>query len=418
MGLSNSSSTNTRTWSGAVRIYNHTSGNGGEFRIVPAASNGSKLLTEVTITTHGSSGGTPTYEMLISQDGSTWTSEQTGTIAKGSNYTYTNEGGIRYFSLKNTATSSNQLHFTTVTYSYKDDDTSYDPVESLESNVISPKGIYIGEEFEVLPTILPATASQGFTLEALEPGVEIIGNKIRGTAEGQEVQVKITTVGLTVDGVPLEETISFDVSQATTTVAEALTLTPGTGIVYLVENVTISNAYNTEYDRQLELEDTLDPTSKILVFQYDINPKNSYKYIRGGVISFKAPLGSYNNVNQFVTPEILAYSDAVEVFATSILEGDDYGQCVTRFPEYKEMVLGFTEDELLKLQVGTYGSIPNARNRYLAWAASLNKDPYQADTPYTRPLAHKQDNNVGLLVLISLIGLTVVTGLYFLKKRG
>lgn len=417
VGISNSATTNTRTWNSAIRVYNHSSGNGGEFRVVPSSTNGSMLLTEVTISSHATSGGTPTYEMLISQDGSTWTSEQTGTIAKGRDYIYTNLDGFRYFSIKNTATSSNQIHFTTVTFDYKDDDATYDPVESSESNVLSPKGLYIGEEFEVHPTILPSTASQGFTLEAIDPGVEIIGNKIRGVSEGQEVQVKITTVGLTVDNIPLEEVISFDVSQARTTVAEGLTLTPNTGIVYLVENATISDAYNTQYDRQLQIQDALDPSIKILIFQYDINPINSYKYIKGGTISFKAPLGQYNNVNQFVTPEILDYSDAVEVFATNILSGDEENQCITLFLEFKTIVLGFSSDELTKLKLGTLGNIPNARNSYLAWATSLGKDPYQADTVLTRPLATKSNNNVGLLVLISLIGLSSVAGLYFYKSR-
>ena len=415
VGVKNEASTITRTWSGAIRMYGHSSGNGGEFRINPSASNTTKILTKVTIQTHSTSGGTPTYAFLTSANGTTWTSVQTGTIVEGSAYTYTNATGFKYFSVKDTGTA--QLHFTTVTFDYKDEETVYSPVQSLATNFTETQ-FAIGQEYAFAPTILPAEANQSFVVSSLSPAIQVTGSTIKAIGVATNVVVTITTVGKNASDQTISQDVTFNTFQATTTVAEALTLTPDGKIVYLVENALVSDGYNTQYDRQIQLVDTVEPTKNILIFKYGINPLNSYRYIAGGTISFKATLGIYSGVNQFTDPIIISYSDDVETFATSILAGDVEGQCETRFAGYKTTVLGFDTIELAKLQNGTDANIVSARDRYIAWAANQNENPYSAEPLSGSNFRNESHNNILMaVVIIGTLGLITILGYYFLKKK-
>lgn len=234
------------------------------------------------------------------------------------------------------------------------------------------------------------------------------------------MKVLLTTVGKNANDEVVTEELTFNVVQATTTVAEALTL-PVSDIVYLVEDAKVSNGFNTQYDRQIELVDSVDPSKKILVFEYGIQAIESYDYIAGGTITFKAKLSAYLGVNQFVQPEIIDYTDRVEEFASSIMTGDVEGQCVTRFDDYKIDVLAFTEIEMTKLEESSKEIIVNALARYQAWALHMGEKPFEAgklsdnSSQYVNP--SDSINSINATLIIGIIGLTTLAGYYFLQRK-
>ena len=402
-----------------LRVYSvRATGLGNILSFAPTAANTSKVLTKLTFNATKTSYAQP-IKIMVGNTSSTMT-EVVGQAFSDTVYTYTNNDGFKYFSLTNAHTGGKnnlQIRLSSISFDYRDDITAYDPVASLTTNFTATQ-FAIGEEYTFSPTILPAGANQSFVVSSLSPAIQVTGSKIKVIGVATSVVVTITTAGKNASDQTISQDVTFNTFQATTTVAEALTLTPDGKIVYLVENALVSDGYNTQYDRQIQLVDTVEPTKNILIFKYEINPLNSYRYIAGGTISFKATLGIYSGVNQFTDPIIISYSDDVETFATSILAGDVEGQCETRFAGYKTTVLGFDTAELAKLQNGTDANIVSARARYIAWAANQNEDPYSA-TPLsgTKLTNNNSRNNVMAVVTIGALGLTTILGYYFLKKK-
>lgn len=404
-----------------LRVYSvRATGLGNILSFAPTAANTSKVLTKLTFNAKTASYAQP-IKIMVGNTSSTMT-EVVGQAFSGTVYTYTNSDGFKYFSLTNAFTDTVgkknlQIILSSIGFDYKDDITAYDPVASLTTNFTATQ-FAIGEEYTFSPTILPAGANQSFVVSSLSPAIQVTGSKIKVIGVATSVVVTITTAGKNASDQTISQDVTFNTFQATTTVAEALTLTPDGKIVYLVENALVSNGYNTQNDRQIQLVDTVEPTKNILIFKYEINPLNSYRYIAGGTISFKATLGIYSGVNQFTDPIIISYSDDVETFATSILAGDVEGQCEKRFAGYKTTVLGFDTVESAKLQNGTDANIVSARDRYIAWAANQNENPYST-TPLsgTKLTNNNSRNNVMAVVIIGTLGLITILGYYFLKKK-
>jgi len=404
-----------------LRVYSvRQTGLGNILKIMPSAANVDKVLTKVSFTAISSGYAAAAIKVRVGNS-ATDLVEVPNQAFVGLDYTYTNPDGFRYFELTNAhmgGDSNLQLRFSQLAFDYRDDDTTYDPVASFDVNFAETQ-LVIGESYSFAPTILPTTANQMFQVESSSPAVEVSGETINVVGAAENVEITLTTVGLNAEGLPLTAVVTFNAVQATTTVAEALTLTPGTGIVYLVENAKVGGTYDPNTDREITLVDSLDPTKEILIFSYGFNPKNSYRYIPGGTISFKAPLGSYSEVNQFINPiEVISYTDKVEEFAASILTGDVDGQCIDRFDGYKAQVLEFTADELAKLQNGTDTNITNARARYLAWAAHLGQDPYTAGvTPVNQQVSNTNNQTLVLVLIISVVGATLLGSYLIVIKR-
>ncbi|MDY0140251.1 MAG: hypothetical protein RBR50_11160 [Candidatus Izemoplasmatales bacterium] len=415
-GIKNSGSTITRTYNNDLRFYYSSTGDGSSVLLSPDSTNTNKVFTRVKFITRDITHVTAiTASAGMTQAGMSDVGSIAFTVGETTaTYEYIDLAGFRYFELQNANTTNTQLYIQSIEFDYMD--IVYDPVTSLDSNITSPHTIYVGETLIINPTILPSTANQGFTLSTENAAIEILGSSIKGSSVANGVSVTVTTLGKTTSDLTISEVVTFNVIQATTTVAEALTLTPGTGIVYEVTNAAVSDGYNTAYDRQIQLVDSVDPTKNILIFDYGINPKNSYRYITGGTISFKATLGSYESVNQFTDPIITSYVDNVETFADSILVGDTLDQCITRFPDYKTTVLAFDTVELAKLQLGTDADISNARARYLAWAAALGELPYEAGSSPMQSIDNTNEN-LNIVLLIALIGCTGIAGLYFKSRK-
>lgn len=417
-GSKNSASTEATyyTSGSALRVYGHKEGDGGHLLIEPTAGNIDKVLTRVEFEAY--SGYTPAIKVFagMTQAGmSEIVSQSFDTVSF--KYAYTNLTGFKFFKIQNAVTgSTSQYRVKTITFDYKDEETVYDPVASLTTNFTATQ-FAIGEEYTFSPTILPAGANQSFVVSSLSPAIQVTGSTIKAIGVATNVVVTITTVGKNASDQTISQDVTFNTFQATTTVAEALTLTPDGKIVYLVENALVSDGYNTQYDRQIQLVDTVEPTKNILIFKYGINPLNSYRYIAGGTISFKATLGIYSGVNQFTDPIIISYSDDVETFATSILAGDAEGQCETRFAGYKTTVLGFDTAESAKLQNGTDANIVSARARYLAWAAHLGENPYTDGSSGSLAETTSNNNSLPFAIIVSILGLTVVAGLYLQRSK-
>ena len=125
------------------------------------------------------------------------------------------------------------------------------------------------------------------------------------------------------------------------------------------------------------------------MFSYGIQPKESSTILKGGTITLKAKIGAYQGVNQFIEPQIVSYTDRVEEFAASIMVGDTEGQCETRFADYKELVLTFTEVEMTKLQESSNTTIVSALARYTAWALHMSAKPFEEGAAQKSVIAQK-----------------------------
>lgn len=407
VGYKDTASTDTRAWSSEVRIYS-----GGRLLIEPTSTNSDYKIIAVEFNLTKSF----TFDIAVgsvSADSNDLDVVQSYTTSPGTGVkSYSDPNGFRYFSIQNTG---GTLQVDDLVVKYKEFPSNYDDVLSLSSN-FTRESIAVGESVAITPTILPGGANQAFGLSTSSDKVQILGSSIIGLAEGTNVKVLITTVGKTADGVSLTEEITFDVLLATTTVAEALTLPVG-NTVYLIENAKVINGFNTQYDRQIELVDSVDPTKKILVFSYGIQPKESYNYIEGGTITFKAKIGEHEGVNQFIEPQVVSYTDRVEEFAASIMTGDAEGQCETRFADYKELVLTFTEIEMTKLEESQNTVIQSALARYTAWAVHMGAKPFEEGAAGQSIISQNNDNSLTATIIIGVIGLTTLAGYYFLQKK-
>lgn len=407
VGYKDTATTDTRAWSSEVRIYS-----GGRLLIEPTSTNSDYKIIAVEFNLTKSF----TFDIAVgsvSADSNDLDVVQSYTTSPGTGVkSYSDPNGFRYFSIQNTG---GTLQVDDLVVKYKEFPSNYDDVLSLSSN-FTRESIAVGESVAITPTILPGGANQAFGLSTSSDKVQILGSSIIGLAEGTNVKVLITTVGKTADGVSLTEEITFDVLLATTTVAEALTLPVG-NTVYLIENAKVINGFNTQDDRQIELVDSVDPTKKILVFSYGIQPKESYNYIEGGTITFKAKIGEYKGVNQFIEPQVVSYTDRVEEFAASIMTGDAEGQCETRFADYKELVLTFTEIEMTKLEESQNTVIQSALARYTAWAVHMGAKPFEEGAAGQSIISQNNDNSLTATIIIGVIGLTTLAGYYFLQKK-
>lgn len=400
----------------AVRMYGSSGGDGSETLIRPSAANSNQVLRKFVLTS-ASTSYTPTIKVWAGETAGEMV-EVVGAAWSGTSYTWTGAGNDRYIKLKSVAKATTQYRITTIDLEYETTSTTYDPVTSIDASVHAGYDLKIGESLPLTPTILPATANQGFTVAVSNPdAVTVSGTQIIGVSAATNVVVTVTSQGKDAGGDPVSDQFTINVSQATTTVEEALTLTPNTGIIYQVTNAKVGGTYSTTVNREITLVGSVNPTDTILIFKYGINPDNSYRYIPGGVISFKATLGTYGGKNQFTEPTITAYTDPVEEFATSILTGDTAGQCTTRFAAYKDQFLNdFTQIEKDKLQNGTDANIVNARARYLAWATALGEKPWEAGaTPVYTMANHDMNLSFIFVVIITVLSLAALT--YFRKRR-
>ncbi len=91
----------------------------------------------------------------------------------------------------------------------------------------------------ILPTIQPLDSNQGFTLTTDNPNVIVSGTQLYATKVASNVTVTLTSSGLDINNQHLITTFVVNVIQLTTTVEEALTLTPGNGIIYQVNNAIV-----------------------------------------------------------------------------------------------------------------------------------------------------------------------------------
>lgn len=402
-GIKNDASTDTRTWTQHLRIYSK-----GEFVVEPSTINTDARIISIEFDALNSF----SYSLFVGSSMNDLESVKTIKPTAGSTEIYEDASGFRYASIRNT---DGTFQIDNLKIKYKEFAVSYDDVVSLDSN-FTKENIKVGESVSISPTISPATASQGFSLSTESDKIQIIGSLIKGVAEASDVSVEIKTVGKNASGNQLTKTITFDVVLQTTTVAEALNLPVG-DTVYLVENAKVSDGYNTTNKNQIQLEDSVDPNKTILLFQYDIQPLDSYNYIAGGTITFKAKIGTYSSKNQFIVPTIVSYTDRVEEFAASINEGDVEGQCLTRFAGYKTLVLSFTDIELDKFELSANAAIVSARARYLAWALHMGEKPFEIGTISQGYTTTPTNNNIAAIVIISVLGLTTLAGYYFFRKK-
>ena len=163
-----------------------------------------------------------------------------------------------------------------------------------------------------------------------------------------------------------------------------------------------------------------DGTDSIMIYGgYNWVPTNMAHAIIGGRMSVTGNIQNYSGTPEIVVPTVNSYTDDVQDLATSILIGDTEGQCVTRFADYKETVLNFTTDELNKFQTSTFGDIPAARARYLAWAAALGENPDTAGTIGSARVinATSNSNQILTVTLISLLGLTSIAAYFFYRRK-
>lgn len=161
-----------------------------------------------------------------------------------------------------------------------------------------------------------------------------------------------------------------------------------------------------------------DGTDSIMIYgAYNWVPTNMAHAIIGGRMSVTGNIQNYSGTPEIVVPTVNSYTDDVQDLATSILIGDTEGQCVTRFADYKETVLNFTTDELNKFQTSTFGDIPAARARYLAWAAHLGENPYTVGSSGSLAETTSNNNSLPLAIIVSILGLTVVAGFYLQRSK-
>lgn len=315
------------------------------------------------------------------------------------------------FSWTSTTTSNRGMDVETVTF--------YEPHDSIAPNV----------SINELPLNLNAGASG--TLTATTANAD--GNEVVWTSDNACVSINPSTGAYTTSGYG-SATITATLTVGGTDYTHTGTILVN-GIATIAQAIATSNSLasnaTTLYKVTLTGTPTIteitsasitvsDGTDSIMIYGgYDWVPTNMAHAIIGGRMSVTGNIQNYKGTTpEIVVPTVNSYTDDVQDFATSILIGDTEGQCVTRFADYKETVLNFTTDELNKFQTSTFGDIPAARARYLAWAMNQNENPYSA-TPLsgTKLTNNNSRNNVMAVVIIGTLGLTTILGYYFLKKK-
>lgn len=397
---------------------NSFNGDGNEMLIYPHPYNIDQVIRKFELTT--ALGQTPDIKLFVGETEETLV-EVTPMIAwDGVVFRYTGTTDIRFIKFKNAHIGANNLkvYIKAIDLEYEKGTYDYDPVTSVSATTHDLQTIYVGESLTVTPTILPYTASQDFILEVDMPYyADVSGHKIIGLHPTNSLSVKVTTCGTDSSGVHLTTTFNLKIVQATTTVSTAKGLTPNTDIIYRVENIVVRDGYNTTSSHQILIADSLGSSETMLISHLNINEINSYRYIAGGTLSFKAKIADTGEGNFFTDFSPINYTDEVEVFASEILAGNDVDQCIARFPGFKATVLAFDAIELAKIQNGTSTAITNARTRYLAWAAALGEKPWEEGLVGLHVSDDEKTTNVNLIIIIAITGCFFVALIYFRDKK-
>lgn len=133
-----------------------------------------------------------------------------------------------------------QIRISKITLTYEQQASSTNPVTSVDaSNYYDGYTMARGQMLNILPTIQPLDSNQGFTLTTDNPNVIVRGTQLYATKVASNVTVTLTSSGLDINNQHLITTFVVNVIQLTTTVEEALTLTPGNGIIYQVNNAIV-----------------------------------------------------------------------------------------------------------------------------------------------------------------------------------
>jgi hypothetical protein len=314
------------------------------------------------------------------------------------------------FSWTSTTTSNRGMDVETVTF--------YEPHDSTVPNV----------SINELPLNLNAGASG--TLTATTANAD--GNEVVWTSDNACVSINPSTGAYTTSGYG-SATITATLTVGGTDYSHTGTIVVN-GIATIAQAIATSNSLASEattlYKVTLTGTPTIteiasasitvsDGTDSIMIYGgYDWVPTNMAHAIIGGRMSVTGNIQNYKGTPEIVVPTVNSYTDDVQDLATSILIGDTEGQCVTRFADYKETVLNFTTDELNKFQTSTFGDIPAARARYLAWAINQNENPYSAEPLSGTKLTNNNSrNNLVAVISIGAIGLTFILGYYFVSKK-
>ena len=290
---------------------------------------------------------------------------------------------------------------------------SFDPITdfTVTTNTLN---LSRGQAVSAGATILPAGANQVVNWVSANTGIATVNASgiITAVAVGSTT-VTGTTLGTNGSGSTLSQVITVNVTQATITITEAKAIAPNNGIIYHASGVITS--INATYDREFTIRDLVNTLDTILVFQYGINPLNSYKYIPTGEITIEATVGVYNTVNQFANVTVLTYTDGAEEFATWILAEDVLGQCSSKWTEAKARVTALNSDELAKLQNGTATNIVAAQARYEAWAAAIgDMTPYSATMSGTQLT---QQSPISDVLIVVIFGFTLLGAYFVMTKR-
>lgn len=160
----------------------------------------------------------------------------------GVHYNNVNAGGVKYLKFKNVhkgAYDNMQIRISKITLTYEQQASSTNPVTSVDASNYDGYTMARGQMLNILPTIQPLDSNQGFTLTTDNPNVIVSGTQLYATKVASNVTVTLTSSGLDINNQHLITTFVVNVIQLTTTVEEALTLTPGNGIIYQVNNAIV-----------------------------------------------------------------------------------------------------------------------------------------------------------------------------------
>ncbi len=102
-----------------------------------------------------------------------------------------------------------------------------------------------------------------------------------------------------------------------------------------------------------------------------------------------------------------------------IMAEDVEDQCNTRFPEAKTMFLALSVDDQNTFRTSTETDIVAARERYVAWAAHLNQNPWAEGEALNTITSNAMNsmNAVIIIISLSLASVSVIGGYYFVQKK-
>ena len=398
-------------------------GNGNELLVKPTSSNQNFVLKEFKLTT---------LRGYIT-DIKVWAGNDLNALSEieepkfyGVHYNNVNAGGVKYLKFKNVhqgAYDNMQIRISKITITYEEQVSSTNPVSSVDVSNYEGYTMARGQMLNILPTILPIDSDQGFTLTTDNPNVIVSGTQLYAAKVASNVTVTLTTSGLDINNQHLITTFTINVIQLTTTVEEALTLTPGNGIIYSVNNAVVRDDPNNNYNK-IKIQTSYSATSSIVILSPDINPTNSYRFVDGGIISFEASIEVHLNINRFIYFKLHSYTDKAETFASDIMCSNTENQCLTLYSIYKAKINEMTSGELAKLKYATEVNgidISTGRARYEAWARHLGDiDPYGDGTPISLSISSTSNNRSNIILIIfAILGFSLLICYHiFVEKKS